>query len=216
MAMPITATITMTTETPKRPRIETITTGAALKDWYWLKQEIVDHARNLGVSPYGGKFAIIDRVAHFLDTGERRKPSYEQGPARRQTSPASMFDWAHGAITRDTIIDAGYRNNHNVRAFLARETGRKITFNIAFMDWMKANAGKTMGDAAHEWLRLDAERKAGVKATIPYHNQFNAYVRAFFDDNPGRSMDDARHFWKLKRGLPGHNRYERSDLDLTE
>ena len=209
-------TITMTADAPKRPPIETIATGAELKDWYWLKEEIVDHARHLGVSPSGGKFAVIDRVAHFLDTGERRKPSDDKGTKRRPAASTSGFDWVRGPITRRTIIDAGYRNNRNVRTFFEGEIGRKITFNIAFMDWMKANAGKTMGDAVEQWLRLDAARKAGVKAAIPDHNQYNAYVRAFFADNPGRSMDEARHFWKLKRGRPGHNRYEPSDLDLTE
>lgn len=211
-----TAIITMTTEKRGRPLIETVKTGTDLKDWYWLKAEIVDYARHIGVSPSGGKFDIIDRVAHFLDTGERRKPSDEKTGKKNARQAASGFDWARDPITRQTPIDGAYRNNSNVRRFFEREIGRKITFNIAFMAWMKDNIGKTMGHAVEEWLRLDAERKSGVKPDIPFHNQFNAYVRDFFADNPGRSMDDARHYWKLKRSLPGHNRYEQSDLTLGD
>ncbi|MEM9999801.1 MAG: DUF6434 domain-containing protein [Pseudomonadota bacterium] len=209
MAIPITATITMTK--PKRPPIETIKTGQELKNWYWLKDEISAHARQIKVSPAGQKFDIIDRVAHFLDTGERRKPSQEKA---RPTKTAT--DWHKMPLTPATIIDAGYRNNQNVRRFFKNEIGSRFSFNIEFMNWMKANSGKTLADALDQWRAIEAKRKSGVRAEIPHHNQFNAYVQAFFDDNPGRSMDDARHFWKLKRSLPGHNRYERADLELTD
>ncbi|MEM1378711.1 MAG: DUF6434 domain-containing protein [Pseudomonadota bacterium] len=196
---------------PKRPPIETIKTGAELKDWYWLKEEIVAYARALSVSPTGQKFEIIDRIAHFLDTGEKRKPSDEKSkPANTATQ------WHKMPLSRETVIDAGYRNNQNVRRFFKAEIGKRFSFNIEFMNWMKANAGKTLGDAVDEWLAIEAKRKAGIRAEIPHHNQFNAYVQAFFDDNPDRSMDDARHYWKLKRSLPGHNRYERSDLELSD
>ncbi|MEO1745113.1 MAG: DUF6434 domain-containing protein [Pseudomonadota bacterium] len=210
MATPTAAIITTMTK-PQRPPIETIETGAALKDWYWLKDEIVAYARVIGVSPAGQKFDIIDRVAHFLDTGERRKPS-EEKPTPQKTET----EWHKMPLTRETVIDAGYRNNQNVRRFFKAEIDKRFSFNIEFMNWMKANTGKTLGDAVDEWLAIEAKRKAGVRAKIPHHNQFNAYVQAFFDDNPDRSMDDARHFWKLKRSLPGHNRYERSDLELTD
>lgn len=196
---------------PQRPPIKTIKSGAELKDWYWLKDEIVDHARAVGVSPAGQKFDIIDRVAHFLDTGEKRKPSQE-----KQRPQKTAIGWHKMPLSRDTVIDAGYRNNQNVRRFFKGEIGKRFSFNIEFMNWMKANTGKTLGDAVDEWLAIEAKRKAGVRAEIPYHNQFNAYVQAFFDDNPDRSMDDARLFWKLKRSLPGHNRYEPSDLELPD
>ncbi|MEL6377875.1 MAG: DUF6434 domain-containing protein [Pseudomonadota bacterium] len=196
---------------PKRPPIATIQTGEDLKNWYWLKDEITDYARKIGVSPAGQKFDIIDRVAHFLDTGIKRKPS-EEKPKPVKTAT----EWHKMPLSRETVIDAGYRNNQNVRRFFKAEIGNRFSFNIEFMNWMKANTGKTLGHAVDEWLAIEAKRKAGVRAEIPHHNQFNAYVQAFFDDNPGRSMDDARHFWQLKRSLPGHNRYERADLELKD
>jgi Domain of unknown function (DUF6434)/SAP domain-containing new25 len=203
--------MSMTTKTPQRPPIERVKTGAELKDWYWLKTEVMNQARVLGLSTAGGKFEIIDRIADFLDgkvTAKLRRagPSFK-GPG---------FDWHGGALSHATIITPDYRNTQNVRRFFIAEIGRRFSFNIAFMAWMKASAGKTLGDAAEEWTRVHALTKAGERPAIPFHNQFNAYVRAFFEDNPDRPMDDARHFWKLKRSLPGHNRYERSDLDLQD
>jgi hypothetical protein len=199
----------MSTEGPQRPHIESVKSGASLKDWYWLKTEAMNHARILGLSTAGGKFEIIDRIAHFLDGKVPAKPR-KSGPALK----GAGFDWHGAPLSHETIITAGYRNTQNVRRFFIAEIGRHFSFNIAFMAWMKANAGKTLGDAATEWNRAHALVKAGQKPDIPFHNQFNAYVRAFFEDNPDRSMDEARRFWKLKRSLPGHNRYERADLDL--
>ncbi len=38
------------------------------------------------------------------------------------------------------------------------------------------------------------------------------YIRVFFADNKGKSLDDAIKCWKYKKQLQGHNRYEKSDL----
>ena len=199
----------MTTDKPKRPPIEAIKTGVELKDWYWLKTEVMNHARMLGLRVNGAKFDIIDRIGDRLDGKAPAKP--------RQSGPASKgagFDWHGARLSGETVITPDYRNTQNVRRFFIAEIGRHLSFNIAFMTWMKANAGKTLGSAVEEWKRVHAMVKAGHKPAIPASNQFNAYTRAFMEDNPGRSLDDVRHFWKLKRSLPGHNRYERADLDL--
>ncbi len=197
---------------PQRPPIETVRSGDELKDWYWLKTEVVNQARALRLSAIGGKFEIIDRIADFLDGKSIAKTARPRGS---KTPKKAGFDWHSAPLSSNTLITENYRNTQNVRRFFIAEIGRHFSFNIAFMAWMKANVGKNLGDAALEWTRVHALVKAGHKPEIPFHNQFNAYVRAFLEDNPGCTMDEVRHFWKLKRSLPGHNRYERSDLDLT-
>jgi hypothetical protein len=203
--------MTMSTDRPKRPPIEDVKTGAELKDWYWLKTEAMNHARMLGLPVTGAKFDIIDRIADHLDGKQPAMPRIS-GPAF--TGPE--FDWHGGKLTGETVVTPDYRNTQNVRRFFTSEIGPHFSFNIAFMAWMKANAGHTLSDAIAEWKRVHALVKAGHKPEIPASNQFNAYTRAFLLDNPGRSMDEVRHFWKLKRNLPGHNRYDRSDLELSE
>lgn len=208
MADTITGMI-MTTDKAQRPRIESVRTGAEFKDWYWLKTEAMNRARVLGLPARGAKFDIIDRIADCLD-GKSVPLSHRTGPAFRGPG----FDWHGAALSCDTLITPNYRNTQNVRRFFTGEIGRRFCFNIAFMAWMKTNTGKTLGEAAEEWKRVENLVKSGHKQVIPASNQFNAYARAFLEDNPGRSMDDVQHFWKLKRSLPGHIRYERSDLDL--
>jgi hypothetical protein len=195
---------------PQRPQIEAVTTGAELKDWCGLKTEVINKARLLGLSTTGGKFDIIDRIADFLDGKVAAKPMRRQTPEPK----IAGFDWHGAPLEKTTLITENYLNTQNVRRFFVTEIGRHFSFNITFMAWMKSNAGKTLGEAAEEWKRLHTLVKAGQKPEIPFHNQFNAYTRAFLEDKPERSMDDVRHFWKLKRSLRGHNSYERSDLDL--
>jgi hypothetical protein len=202
---------TMITDQPKRPAIEDVKTSAELKNWYWLKIEAVNYARLLGLPSQGAKFDVIDRIADHLD-GKIPAPKRRAGPV----FSGSGFDWHGGKIDASTVITADYRNTQNVRRYFVGALGKQFSFNIAFMAWMKANTGKTLADAAEEWVRLRDMTRAGHKADIPASNQFNAYTRAFLENNPGRSMDDVRKFWKLKRSLPGHNRYEASDLLLGE
>jgi len=84
---------------------------------------------------------------------------------------------------------------------------------------MKGNTGRTLADAVTAYHAMKAEEaKPDFQSTIAHHNQFNQYTRDFLADNPDKSLEDVRHFWALKRGLPsrtGRHVYEQSDLDLT-
>ena len=195
-----------------RPDIETIQSGAELRRWYWRKAELIEQARRLELKTTSGKFVILDRIAHFLDTGERHFP----GDAK--IKPASRFDWHREPLNRQTEITDSYKNTQNVRRFFKAAVGDDFKFNIAFMEWMRSNAGKTLGDACDAYRAMKAsEQQPGYRTTIKDHNQFNQYTRDFLDDNPDLGMDDVRRIWALKIKLPsetGRHVYDRSDLDL--
>ncbi|MFI5000739.1 MAG: DUF6434 domain-containing protein [Reyranellales bacterium] len=70
----------------------------------------------------------------------------------------AKFDWHGGKITPRTPITADYRNTQNVRRFFKTRCGAHFKFDRPFMAWMKAGTGKTMGDAADEWLRRQAKK----------------------------------------------------------
>ena len=69
------------------------------------------------------------------------------------------FDWHADPILRATAITKSYRNTQNVRRFLTRECGDAFRFDRPFMAWLKNGTDKTMGDAADEWLRRQAEKR---------------------------------------------------------
>jgi len=191
-----------------RPTIEAIVSGAELKRWYWLKAELVAEARRVGVKATGAKFDVLARLVHQRDTGEVVWP----GEVRRVVG--SKFDWHSADLTPETVITDSYKNTQNVRRFFRAHAGTGFKFNIGFMAWMKANTGKTLGDAV--MVYLDGREGPG-ETEIKAHNQFNQYTRDFLRDNPELGMEDVRRVWALKRELPsedGRHRYERSDLGL--
>ena len=69
------------------------------------------------------------------------------------------FDWHKDRIVRATPITPSYRNTQDVRRFFKAECGEDFKFNRSFMLWMADSVGKTMGDAADEWLRRNAAQR---------------------------------------------------------
>lgn len=196
----------------KRPDLPHIKTAQELHQWYWLKQELVDYCKTVKISYTGSKAAIKERIAQGLEKGIIKEKT-----TNIKQKPTSKFDWAKEKLTLETIITDNYKNGVNTRHFFQAQLGEKFKFNIAFMAWMKANVGKTLQDAIELWQQLEARKKdKNFKSTIPSSNQYNQYMRDFFADNPNKTIKDARKYWLLKRSLPGSNKYEQSDLELSE
>jgi hypothetical protein len=195
----------------KRPDIYKIETGAELKRWYWLKQELVEFCKKTQLSYVGAKFDILERIASALDNGVTETEKKSQ-----KAKPTSKFLWAKSSLFLDTIITDSYTNGPNTRKFFKQHCGDKFHFSIPFMDFMKNNCGKTLNDAVNEWQRLnELSKDKNFKSDIPAGNQYNKYIRDFFADNPNLTIEQARHFWKLKRSLPlGKHIYEKTDLKL--
>lgn len=201
-------------QTEQRPAIDTINSGVELQRWYWRKDELVAFARTKKIKTTSGKFTILDRLAHFLDTGET------DWPGDKKTPPRSKFDWKIEPLTKDTVITDSYKNSQNVRRFFKDAVGDDFKFNIAFMDWMHANTGKTLDDACNAYLELQARAKApGYQTAIRDHNQFNQYTRDFLQANPDMGLADVRRIWALKKKRPsdtGRHTYDPNDLNLTD
>lgn len=197
----------------ERPNIKDIQTGTEIKRWYWLKKELVDYCKVINLPYNGSKFEILDRIANSLD-------NVEENLSKTKISQKidSKFDWNIETLSLDTLITDSYKNTQNVRQFFTEHCGPKFRFTIPFMNFMKANIGKTLQDAISEWKKLnELKKEKNFKSEIPGGNQYNKYMRDFFADNPSMTIEQARHFWKLKRSLPlGRHIYEKTDLNLKE
>ena len=194
-----------------RPDINEIETGDELKRWYWLKQELVDFCKRTQLSYVGAKFDILEGIAIALDKGVTKTEKISQ-----TAKPTSKFLWSKSLLSLDTVITDSYTNGPNTRKFFKQHCGEKFHFSIPFMDFIKNNCGKTLQDAINEWQRLNTQSKdKNFKSEIPAGNQYTKYIRDFFADNPNMTVEQARHFWKLKRSLPlGKHVYEKKDLKL--
>ena len=177
--------------------------AAAFRSFYYLKQELVDFCKENGLPTSGSKAELTDRIAYFLDTGNVLKPS-----AERKTAVNI------GTLTEDAVIEPNIVCSEKHRAFFCEKIGKGFSFNVSFQKWLKANAGKTYGDAIRAYRIL--EEKKQTKTEIGGQFEYNTYIRDFFADNPGKSLHDAIVCWNYKKSLPGHHRYERTDRIVLE
>lgn len=185
----------------ERPNLTKHIDGKTFRSYYYLKEELIDFCRSNGLPVSGGKIEITDRIAHYLDTGEIVS-------VKRVSKPkADIKD-----ITEDTLIEPNFVCSEKHRAFFKEKIGNHFSFPVAFQKWLKENTGKTYQQAIEAYYQILDDKKKG-KTTIDRQFEYNTYIRDFFADNEGRSLEEAIKCWKYKKSLQGHNRYEKSDLN---
>lgn len=188
----------------QRPVLNKNLDSKIFRDYYYLKEELVDFCRDNGLPVSGGKIEITDRIAYFLDTGEVQSAS----TAKKKGTLISTID-------EDSKIESDFVCSEMHRAFFKKHIGNSFSFNVAFQNWLKSNEGKTYKDAIDAYYLILKEKKNG-KTKIDKQFEYNTYIRDFFADNRGKSLEQAIQCWKYKKQLQGHNRYERSDLAALE
>lgn len=188
----------------ERPKLNIKLDGQTFRSFYYLKEELVAFCREYNIPATGGKIELTDRIAHFLDTGEIL-----------EVSSTKKKNILAGTITEDTIIEENIVCSEKHRAFFVERIGKNFSFNVLFQKWLKSNAGRTYGEAIKAYYEIIEEKKKG-KSKIDKQFEYNTYIRGFFEDNKDRSLREAIICWKYKKSLPGHNRYERSDLSALK
>ena len=187
-----------------RPILNKNLDSKIFRSFYFLKEELVDFCRKNGLPTSGGKVEITDRIAHFLDTGEIM-------PVSRERKTTVQID----DIDLNTKIEPNFVCTEKHRAFFKEHIGNTFSFNVAFQKWLKSNTGKTYKEAIAAYYQILEEKKKG-KTKIDRQFEYNTYIRDFFADNQGKSLEDAIKCWKYKKQMRGHNRYERADLIALE
>lgn len=190
-----------------RPALNTKISLEDFQNYYWLKQELVKFCKEVNIPCSRGKIEITDAIILFLETGR-----IEVKPKTKEKR-TSNFDWRKANLSRTTVITDNYSNTENVRSFFKESIGVQFKFSVEFMNWMKANTGKSLDDAVQKWTEL-AKRKsdADYKTIIAPQFEYNSYIRAFLLDNPTLSIKHAIENWKLKKLKPGPVIYQSEDI----
>ena len=191
---------------PERPALTPALDAVTFLEYYYLKEELILFCRENGLPASGGKTELTERIAVFLKTGKVMP---------RSTPAAPRNTVRDDEITCDSIIEKNFVCSEKHRAFFREHIGDSFKFNVAFQKWLKANSGKTYSDAIAAYHAIAAEKKTS-KTEIGSQFEYNTYIRDFFADNKGLPLSDAIKCWKYKKSLPGHNRYEPSDLAALE
>lgn len=183
-----------------RPKLDIKLDSKTFKEYYYLKEELIEFCRKNNLQTTGGKFELTERIAKFLDTGER---TYISNNKKKKNIV--------GDITLDTKIEENFVCSEKHRAFYKEQIGNSFSFNVAFQKWLKSNSGKTYKDSIDAYYKILEDKKKN-KTTIDKQFEYNTYIRDFFNDNKDKNLEQAIKCWKYKKSLKGHNKYEKDDL----
>ena len=170
-------------------------------DYYFLKEELKDFCRSEGLKVSGSKEDLENRIIHYLSTGEELKETISKQKPNTSSSEINL----------DSKLGENFKCSEDKREFFEKHIGKGFRFKVRFQKWLKANPDKTYGDAIDAYHEIQNSKE---KTKIGKQFQYNQYIRDFFEDNDGRSLDDAIKCWNYKKSIKGNNKYEKSDLKV--
>ena len=135
----------------ERPNLSKNINSDQFRDFYYLKQELVSFCRAEKLSTTGGKQELTERIAHYLETGEKKR-----------AIPANKTTIDIGDITQNSIIENNFRCSEKHRAFFKETIGKSFSFNVIFQKWLKSNSGKTYQEAIEVYYQIVEEKKQGL------------------------------------------------------
>ena len=185
----------------ERPSLTTELNAQTFRQYYYLKEELVEFCRKNDLQATGSKSELSERIAIFLESGKRTRADRK---ARKSQSA--------GEIKPNNIIEENFVCSEKHRAFFKEQIGKSFSFNVAFQKWLKSNAGKTYADAIATYHQILKEKKTSGKGEIEKQFEYNTYIRDFFAANKNKTLSQAIKCWKFKKSQKGHNKYEDSDL----
>lgn len=172
---------------PTRPPLDSSITEAEFVRWYWLRDELAQFARELGISASGHKRELTQRIASRLGG---RSVSV---PARRVAGVQLS-----GHLSRETVIPPGQRSSQQLRAFFEAELGPSFHFDAAMRDFISSGAGRTLGDALEHWR---ASRGAGPVEIDPQF-EYNRFTRQWHQQHPQSTRQQLLDAWWEYRASP--------------
>lgn len=197
--------------TNTRPQLTKDLKSEDFKEYYFLKKELKDFCKKEGLKVSGSKNQLEERIIYYLDTGKsldnsrsiKNKNNYPKSNSNKATTSEE--------ITLDSILGENFKCSEDKREFFEKEIGERFKFKVKFQKWLKTNPDNTYQDAINAYHEL---QNSNEKTKIDKQFQYNQYIRDFFDDNDDKTLNDAIKCWKYKKSIKGHNKYEKSDLDI--
>ena len=197
--------------TNTRPQLTKDLKSAEFKEYYFLKEELKDFCKKEGLKVSGSKNQLEERIIYYLDTGKSLDNSRSIENKNNYSKSNSNKATTYEEITLDSILGENFKCSEDKREFFEKEIGKGFKFKVKFQKWLKVNPDKTYQDAINAYHEL---QNSNEKTKIDKQFQYNQYIRDFFDDNDDKTLNDAIKCWKYKKSIKGHNKYEKSDLDI--
>jgi hypothetical protein len=176
--------------TEQRPDLTPNLTGAELLRWYWLKDELVALAREMGISASGGKQELTALLVAALDG--------QPLPPQRRVSRPGAAPQLRSPLTLDTVIPVGQRCSQHLRAFLTTQVGPAFHFDAAMRDFIAAGPGRTLRDAVEHWHATRGHARPEIGAQF----ELNRFLRDWHAEHRGATRAEALDAWREYRSQP--------------
>lgn len=173
-----------------RPSLTADLTSAELLRWYWLKEELAEFARRLGVRATGSKELLTRRIAATLDG-----VPFDEPPTPARAGKAQLV----GPLTLQTVIPRGQRCSQVVRAWFVEQVGDRFSFDAEMRAFFASTDGsQTLQDALNHYV---ATRWRDAKPIDPQF-EFNRFTRAWHETHPSGTHDEVLRGWRDNRARP--------------
>jgi hypothetical protein len=170
--------------------------------YYWMKEDLVTFARQLGLSTHGYKPELSERILRSLTGPSGRAAIFEE----KKKLPAGAPRDSEVPLGRGSPV-INYKSDKRTREFFKSQIGADFHFTYHVNQYRLANDGLTYGDLIDEWIaERDRRNNESYKPKIADHGEYNQFVRDYFADaaNRGKTMRDAAAAWNVVK--PTRNR----------
>lgn len=185
-----------------RPPLNKQLSSVTFRNHYYLKEELVAFCKQEIIQTTGNKVELTNRIAHFLETGEKLTTKRIK-KSKNNINELALTDF----------IETNFICSEVHRSFYKKHIGKTFSFNVKFQQWLKQNAGKTYQESIEAYFEILKNKKT-TQTSIDLQFEYNTYIRDFFKANKGLSLNDGIRCWKYKKNISGPNKFEMSDLDV--
>ena len=168
--------------------------------YYWMKDDLIVFARQLGLPTHGYKPELSARIDRRL-----RGISETAEPERKSKGPRDSDQ----PLQRDSPV-INYKSDDKTRAFFKSQIGPEFHFTYLLNQYRLAHDKLTYGDLVDVWVaERDRRRSRDYRPAIAEQGKYNRFIRDFFDDerNKGKSLADAAKAWNAIKNKRGEPRY---------
>lgn len=183
------ATIAGMPDHPVRPALHPDLAATEFHRWYWLKEELTDFARELGLRTSGNKDVLTGRILAALAAEPFTEPTRPVSPTAQLSEP----------LTPTTVIPPGQRCSQILRAWFKAQVGAGFHFDRHMRGFFAAADGTTtLRDALTHW---HSTRNCGPEK-IGRQFEYNRFTRAWHAANPSGTTEQLLAAWRRYRERP--------------
>jgi SAP domain-containing new25/Domain of unknown function (DUF6434) len=183
----------------QRPPLARSLDATEFRRWYWLKQELLDFAKQEGIATSGDKPTLSNRIALFLTGVDAQQISTTIRTARHTISRRLPEP-----LTAETVLGPRQASSQQLRTFFETEIGRRFSYDVHMRTFLASDQHKTLGDAVEHWY---ATRGAAKPETLP-QLELVRFTKAWHAANPTGTQVECRAAWQRYKALPIDERPE--------